>query len=249
MSTAGRPLEGRVALVTGAGQRLGRAIAEGLGKLGADVAVHFHTSGQGAEEVAARIRADGNRARAVTADLADPAAIQPLLETIGQFLGPVSILVNSAGILQRADFLDTSPELLERLWAVNVRAPFLLGQAAAAGMAKAGRGDIVNVLDVAGVAHTWRHHAAYAMTRAALASLTRSTALELAPRVRVNAIAPGLVLPPDDLGAELREVLASNIPAGGFGSPADVVDTVAFLVAGPRFITGQVLVVDGGRSL
>jgi pteridine reductase len=247
--SSGRPLSGRVALVTGAGQRLGRAIAEGLGKLGADVAVHFHTSVRGADEVVARIQADGNRAVAVKADLADPSAATAMIQAAEKALGPVTILINSAGIVQKADFLDTSPALLEALWAVNVRAPFLLSQAAAERMMSLGQGDIVNVLDVAGVSHTWRHHSAYAMTRAALASVTRSTALELAPTIRVNAVAPGVVLPPDDLAAELREVLAAHIPVGRFGSPSDVVETVNFLVAGPRFITGQVLTVDGGRSL
>jgi pteridine reductase len=247
--SAARPLAGRVALVTGAGQRLGRAIAEGLGRIGADVAVHFHHSVAGAREAVAAIAVEGNRAKAFSADLLDPSAIAPLVAAVEAELGPVSVLVNSAGLLERADFRDTSPELLERLWAINVRAPFLLTQQIARKLGPKAPGDVVNVLDVAGVLQTWRHHSAYAMTRSALASLTRSLALELAPWVRVNTVAPGVVLPPDDLAADLRNVLEANIPAGRFGSPLDVVEAVNFLVAGPRFITGQTLAVDGGRSL
>ncbi|MEW6433763.1 MAG: SDR family oxidoreductase [Myxococcota bacterium] len=244
-----RPLSGKVALVTGAGRRLGRAIAEGLGALGADVAVHFHASGDGAQAAAERISVDGNRAELFQADLSDAAAIDPLVAAVEAALGPLAVLVNSAALYERHDFLETPLDAVDRQWALNVRAPFLLTQAVARRMRTRGGGDVVNVLDIGGGANVWRHDSAYTMTKAALASLTKSLALELAPDIRVNGVAPGTVLPPEGLTEAAREALRGRIPAGDFGQPGDVVAAVQFLVTGPRFITGQVLAVDGGRSL
>jgi pteridine reductase len=245
-----RPLSGRLALVTGAGQRLGRAIAEGLAGLGADVAVHYHASREGADEAVARIRLDGNRAEAFLADLRRPETLAPLVEAVERALGPISVLVNSAGTFERADFVETSPELLERQWALNTRAPYLLTQAVARKMlARGGRADVVNVLDIGGVFQTWRHFSAYTMTKAAMAELTRALALELAPKIRVNAVAPGTVLPAGSVSSEERAALEARIPQGHFGTPADVVAAVGLLLTGPSFMTGQVIAVDGGRSL
>jgi pteridine reductase len=242
-------LSGKVALVTGAGQRLGRAIAEGLGALGADVAVHFHTSKDGAAAAAERIRVDGNRAQPFQADLSDPAAIEPLVTQVEAALGPIGVLVNSAALYERHDFFDTPLASVDRQWALNVRAPYLLTQAVAKRLRARGGGDVVNVLDIGGSANVWRHASAYTMTRAALTCLTKSLALELAPDIRVNGVAPGTVLPPEGLPEATRQALRAKIPAGDFGQPSDVVAAVQFLLTGPRFITGQVLAVDGGRSL
>ncbi|MEW5739147.1 MAG: SDR family oxidoreductase [Myxococcota bacterium] len=244
-----RPLAEKVALVTGAGQRLGRAIAEGLAALGADVAVHFHASREGAEAAAERIRVDGNRAELFQADLSRAEAHAPLVAAVEKALGPIAVLVNSSALYERHDFLDTPLDALDRQWAVNVRAPFLLTQAVARGMRARGVGDVVNVLDIGGALNVWRHYSAYTMTKAALTSLTRSLALELAPQIRVNGVAPGTVLPPENLSFETREELRAKIPARTFGAPSDVVGAVQFLVTGPRFITGQIIAVDGGRHL
>jgi pteridine reductase len=244
-----RPLEGKVALVTGGGQRLGRAIAEGLAQAGADVAVHYHGSEEGARQAVATIRAGGNRSEVFRADLTRPEASEPLVEAVERALGPVAILVNSAANFHRAPFLGTTPEQLEASWALNARAPFLLTQAVARRMVRRGGGDVVNVLDVGGARMAWRNYAAYGMSKAALAHLTEVLALELAPSIRVNGGAPGTVLPPEDMDAATLERLRARIPQGRFGSPADVVEAVRFLVAGPRFITGQILAVDGGRSV
>ncbi|MCC6334955.1 MAG: SDR family oxidoreductase [Myxococcales bacterium] len=244
-----RPLSGKVALVTGGGHRLGRAIAEGLGALGADVAVHFHASKEGALAAAQRVQVDGNRAQVFQADLSSAEAIELLVAQVEQALGPIAVLVNSAALYERHDFLDTPRDALERQWALNARAPFLLTQAVARGMRARGGGDVVNVVDIGGAFNVWRHYSAYTMTKAALTSLTHSLALELAPQIRVNAVAPGTVLPPQELDEATREALRAKIPAGEFGAPADVVAAVQFLVTGPRFITGQVLAVDGGRHL
>jgi len=139
--------------------------------------------------------------------------------------------------------------VLERQWAINARGPYLLTQAVARRMLARGSGDVVNVLDIGGVLQPWRHYSAYCMTKAALAELTRCLALELAPAIRVNGVAPGAVLPPESMGADAREALRAHVPQQRFGGAEDLARTVLFLLTGPSFITGQIVAVDGGRSL
>lgn len=245
----GRPLTGKVALVTGAGTRLGRAIAEHLGRLGADVALHHHGSAEGARAAATAIGVDGNRAETFQADLSKDAEVTSLAEAAEAKLGPVSVLVNSAAIYLRHDFFETPLAALDSQWALNARAPYLLSQAVGRKMLQRGGGDIINIVDIGGAFNAWRHYSAYAMTKAALAALTRSLAVELAPKIRVNAVAPGTVLPPTHLSPDELEKLKAKIPAQRFGSPEDIVKTVGFLLTGPSFVTGQIIAVDGGRNL
>ncbi len=244
-----RKLAGKVALVTGGGVRLGRALAEGLGRAGADVAVHYHGSRAGAEEAVAAIRATGSRAHAFQADLTRTETLAPLVEQVERELGPLSILVNSAARFDRAAFEETPESILEANWALNARAPYLLSQHVARGMKARGGGDIINIVDIGGAFMAWRNYSAYGMSKAALAHLTRCLALELAPAIRVNGVAPGAVLPPEDMTPEFLEVLRERIPQKRFGAPVDIVETVLFLLTGPGFITGQILPVDGGRTL
>lgn len=244
-----RPLEGRVVLVTGAGVRVGKAIALALGEAGAVVAVHHHASADGASQTVQRLVASGRRAQAFRADLSQPSEIQSLVDEVEARLGPLHALVNSAALFERADFLQTPLEVLDRQWAVNTRGPYLLSQAAARRMLPRGEGHLVNVVDIGGVFDPWRHYSAYCMTKAALAMLTRCLALELAPAIRVNAVAPGTVLPPESLDPQALETLRRKIPLGRFGSAEDVADVVRYLLTGPGFITGQIWAVDGGRSL
>jgi pteridine reductase len=244
-----RPLDGKVVLVTGAGVRLGRALAEGLGRAGASIAVHYHASSAGADETLRALRAEGVPGEKFQADLSRPGAVEELVAQVEAQLGSLDALVNSAALFDRADFLDTPLETLDRLWAVNARGPFALTQAAARRMVARGGGDVVNVLDIGGALVPWAHYSAYCMSKAALAMLTRCLALELAPAVRVNGVAPGTVVPPEDMDEETLASIRCRIPQGRFGAPDDVVQAVRFLLTGPRFITGQILAVDGGRSL
>ncbi len=244
-----RSLEGKVVLVTGAGVRVGRALAEGLGRAGATIAAHFHHSEAGVDETLEAVRIDGNRAEKFQADLSDPKQAESLVERVEAELGPIAALVNSAALFERAPFLETPVELLDRQWAVNARGPYVLTQAVARRMVARGGGDVVNILDIGGVLNAWAAYSAYCMSKAALGVLTECLAIELAPHVRVNGVAPGTVLPPDDMGSEVLAGLKSRIPQQRFGAPEDIVETVLFLLTGPRFITGQIVAVDGGRSL
>jgi pteridine reductase len=244
-----RSLENKVVLVTGAGIRVGRAIAEGLGAAGADVALHCHHSQEGAREVQKALQAQGLRAEVFPADLGDAAQIEPMVERVEKTLGPLSAVVNNAAIFQKERFVDTPLQMLDDQWRLNARAPFLVAQACARRMLERGQGDIVNIIDVGGAFRPWRGYSAYGMTKAALKSLTECLAIELAPTIRVNAVAPGTVLVPEGYDEAARANLAARTPAKRLGSPQDVFEAVLFLLTGPRYMTGQMLTVDGGGHL
>jgi len=240
-------LEGRVALVTGGGIRIGRAVVQALAAGGATVAVHHHASVTAAAALVQELTAKGRQARAFAADLTDDSQLEGLVREVESALGPVSVLVNSAASFTRADLLDTTPAMLDAEWRLNARAPFLLTRAVARGMVARKEGAVVNVLDTGGALVPRPHYAAYGMTKAALRMLTETLAVELAPHVRVNGVAPGTILPPESMSEAERERLRSRIPLQRFGRPEEVAETVRFLVTGPAFITGQIIAVDGGR--
>lgn len=240
-------LAGRVALVTGAGRRLGRAIAEGLAARGMTVALHHHASAAGAEAAAAAIVSAGGRAATFAADLADPAAARALPAAVAGRFGRLDVLVNSAGIMERWTLEETTPEAWDRIFAINARAPFFCAQGAAPFLRAAG-GAIVNLGDVGGL-EPWPAYGAYCASKAAVGMLTQVLARALAPEVRVNAIAPGAVLVPDEWDQEAREHLARTTPLRRLGAPDDVVRALLYLLEGGDYVTGQLLVVDGGRLI
>ena len=239
-------LQGRVALVTGAGRRLGRAIAVALGRRGARVAVHFNDASTGAEETAAMIRAAGGDARTFGADLSDAAAAGALVNTVADAFGAFDVLINSAGIMERHPVSEVTPEMWDRTFAINLRSQFFTSQAAAPRMPDRG-GVIVNMADLAGF-EAWTAYVAHSVSKAGVVALTRALAHALAPRVRVNAIAPGAVLLPEHWDKAQADHLIATTPLKHLGSPDDVVRTVEFLIDS-EYITGETVIVDGGRHV
>ena len=242
MSTPAR----RVALVTGGGVRIGRAIALGLAESGYDLVLGYNTSGTGAEEVAEAAREFGRRARTVQADLSGESGALRLGAAAADTFGRLDLLVNSASGFAAGDLLEVTADEWDAVMALNLRAPFLLVRETA-GLLRAARGSVVNIADLAGL-RPWTSHPHHSVSKAALLHLTKVMARRLAPEVRVNAIAPGVVLPPDDYSEARVERLRRTVPLGRIGSPDDVVAAVRFL-AGAEYVTGEVVVVDGGAGL
>ena len=240
-------LLGKVALVTGGGIRVGRAIAIALGRAGADVAVHFRTSRQEAESAAAEIRAEGRRATVIAGDLARPEDCRRVVRDSIAALGSLDFLVHSASNFHRASLDATDEALWDSAMNVNARAGFLLAREAAPTLRER-HGRIVLVSDFLAESPA-RNYVAHSVSKTAVEGLVRALAVELAPEVPVNGIAPGTVLPPEGTTPAEVERLARRVPAKRIGSPDDVAATVVFLCSGPAFITGQVIRVDGGRSI
>jgi pteridine reductase len=241
------PLSGRAALVTGAGVRLGRSIALALGEAGAHVAVHYRTSDHDAEVVAAALRAMGRRAVPLAADLADPSACRAVVRSAIEAFGGLDLLVHSAANFHRAPLAETTEALWNDAMNVNARSACLMAREAAASL-RSRRGRVVLVSDLLATAPV-RNYAAHAISKAAVEGLVRALAVELAPEVSVNGVAPGTVLVPEGTPPELAAKWAREAPLERNGDPSDVASAVLFLCGGPSFITGQILRVDGGKSL
>lgn len=234
----------RTALVTGAGRRLGQAIAVALGARGFHVMVHYHASDRGARETVGIIEGAGGRATAVQGDLRAPASIDALVAASLAPTGTLDALVNSAAEMVRTPVGEVSVAQWDALMDLNLRAPFLLAQAAAPHLRRA-RGCIVNLVDIA-AEETWPAYIPYSITKAGVAHMTRALARALAPEVRVNGVAPGAVQLPDDFDDSTARRLAGTTPLQRLGAPGDVVGAVLYLLdAG--YVTGQVIAVDGGR--
>jgi len=238
-------LAGRKALITGAADRLGRATALALAAAGADIVIHYHRSRRKAEATAAEISRLGRKAWTVKADLADDAQARKLVaHAVKLARGPLDILVNSASIFPICRLADMTSEDLALNMQVNALSPLALARDFAA---QDKPGDIINFLDCR-IGDYDPAHVAYLLSKQALAGLTRMMALEFAPRIRVNAVAPGLILPPPGQSQEYLERLVSTNPLKRHGNPADITEAVLFLLRSP-FVTGQVIYIDGGRHL
>jgi pteridine reductase len=245
----GATLDGKVALVTGAARRIGAAIARRLHAAGASVVIHY----RGAEAEAAKLEAELNAARAgsalkLKAELLAPIAPRALVGGAVDRFGRLDLLVNNASAFYPTALGEIEPAHWDDLVGSNLKAPMFLSQEAAPRLAKA-HGAIVNVVDI----HAERPlagYAVYSIAKAGLAALTRSLALELAPAVRVNGVAPGAIAWPEDgqFDPAERSRIVATTPLGRIGSPEDIAQAVEFLACAP-FVTGQILAVDGGRSL
>ena len=239
-------LAGRVALVTGAGRRVGRALAVALGARGMRVVVHYHGSQAGAEETARLIRDGGGMASIARADLTDVADAERLVDATVAGSGTLDVLVNSAAVMLRTPLGETTTAEWDAMFALNLRAPYFLSQRAAPALRSA-RGCIVNIADLAAF-ETWPAYVPHGLTKAAVVQMTRALARVLAPEVRVNAVAPGVVLLPKGWTDTDAERLRSTTPLARLGTPEDVAAAMLYLIDAD-FVTGEVITVDGGRHV
>ena len=237
--------QGKTAVVTGAARRIGRAISTALGEAGANVVIHDHQSLRGeCENLCDEMDRLGVKTWIVTADFEDPADSASVIGRAQKAAGNIDILVNSAAVFQGDTLRDADFKNLMHHMRVNAWAPLILSREFAR---VAPRGKIINLLDTRISGYDWKH-VSYILSKHALHILTKMTALEFAPGITVNAVAPGLILPPPGKDMSYLEELAATVPLKRHGGPPDIVDAVLFLLRS-EFITGQVIYVDGGRHL
>jgi NAD(P)-dependent dehydrogenase (short-subunit alcohol dehydrogenase family) len=235
-----------LAVITGAAQRIGRVVALELARQGFAIGLHFHHSAQAADETAAEAAALNVPVYPLSADLTDPFQVQGLFTRVALLPHPLRVLVNSAGVMPRGSLREMLVEEWDAAMDLNLRAPWLCARAAAPLMAQGG-GVIVNISD-SGAQKAWTNYGAYIISKAGLETLTRLLAKDLAPAVRVNAIAPGLILPSVDVPPETWTRLVERLPLKAAGTPEDVARAVMYFIQNP-YVTGQVLAVDGGYQL
>ena len=236
-------LIGKTVLVTGAARRVGKMFALACGRAGADVILHHGHSPEEAESLRDEIASFGRSAWALTCDLSQPDSVSQLITQANE-ISPLYALVNSASIFENLSFQETSLEDWEKHFAINLTAPFLLSQAFAK---QTTHGRIVNILD-------WRalrpgaDHFPYTITKSALAAMTKSLAVTLAPNIIVNGLALGAILPPAD-SPSAKDKIIENVPAQRWAEANEVEEALLFLLTGPAYITGEIIHVDGGRHL
>src|SRR5271168_4208194 len=235
----------RVALVTGAGKRLGRAVALRLAAEGCDLVIHYRSSEGEARDVVSEVEKLGRRALAVSADLGQLGEIKNLLAQTAQHFGRLDILINSAANFFETPFALTTEAEWNRALDSNLKAPFFCAQAAVP-LLKSSRGVIINFADVGGILG-WPGFIPHSISKAGVIMLTRTLAKELAPEVRVNAIAPGTITMPGD-PPEWEADFVKLAPLQRTGTPSDIADAVIYLIQA-KFMTGHTLVLDGGRKL
>lgn len=239
-------LSGMSALVTGGAHRLGRAIALALGQAGAHVVVHYHSSAEQAEETVAALHALGVQAAAIRGNLANTAEAEAVVDAAVAQFGGLGVLVNNAGIWGATPLGTVTVERWDELIATNLRAAFFTTQRAAPHL-RAAHGAVINIADV-GVLRPWKNYTPYLVSKGGVVTLTEALAKDLAPEVRVNAIAPGPVLLPNDWDEAKAEQTAKTVLLKRLGSAEDVAQAVIYL-ATADYVTGVTLPVDGGQRL
>lgn len=241
-------VQGKVALITGSGVRVGREIALALAGRGMNIAIHYNASAGGAEETVTVAKGLGIEAEAFRCDLSDVSAIPSLIERVAERWGRLDALVNSAAIFPRTSWEEIDEAAWDRAIAVNLKAPFFTSWHAAPLLRADGGGKIVNIADWAGM-RPYRNYLPYLVSKGGVITMTKAMAKELAPDVTVNAIAPGPVLLPEEMDEAAVERIREATLLKRLGSPADVANSVVYLVEMTDFVTGHVLVVDGGRLI
>jgi pteridine reductase len=227
---------------------VGRGIVERLAKAGFDVAFTYRHSQREADELVQAVRALGRRAEAIHADLTQmQQAADEIGRVVEQRFGRLDVLVNNASIYQPGSLQSASLEQMREAWAIHVEAPLLLCRQFQRQL-RQHRGQVINMVDLL-AERPWPEYLAYCASKAALANLTLSLAREMAPEVTVNGIAPGVVEWPDDYPEDERQRYLKRVPLGRAGTPRDVAELVLFLCTGGSYITGQILRLDGGKSI
>lgn len=247
--TAPRSLAGQTALVTGAARRVGAHVVRALHAAGANVMIHCHRSLEDAQRLVEELeRARHGGAELVVADLCDTARLPQLIARTCERFGGLNLLVNNASSFYATPLGSITPQQWNDLVGTNLQAPLFLAQAAAAPLRES-HGSLINIVDIHGL-RPLRGYAVYCAAKAGLIMLTRALARELAPEVRVNGIAPGAILWPEaGMDAERKQKILAQIPLQRTGMPEDIARTVLFFAADAPFVTGQILAVDGGRSI
>lgn len=242
-------LDDKVVLVTGSARRIGAAIASRLHAAGANVVIHFRGSAKDAEALAARLNESReNSAMSMQADLLDPAAAPRLIASVLDWRGHLDVLVNSASTFYATPLGEITEQHWDDLIGSNLKAPLFLSQAAAPALRQS-RGTIVNIVDIH-AQRPLRDHLIYGPAKAGLAMLTRSLAKDLAPEVRVNGVAPGAILwPESEMTESTKASIIDQIPLARGGDPDDIAGCVLYLVRDANYVTGQIIAVDGGRSI
>ena len=234
-------------LVTGAGRRIGRAIALGLGRDGHAIAVHYRASADEAKSVAGEIVEAGGRAVALKADLTCEDEVKRLIGAAADALGPVDCLINNASVFENDAVGTATRESWDAHMETNLRAPFVLTQTLAAALPAKAHGNVINILDER-VRNLTPHFISYTLSKAGLWTLTRTLALALAPRIRVNAVGPGPILPSPRQTQAQFDRQATMMPLGQGSTPEEICDAVRFILAAPA-MTGQMIALDGGQHL
>jgi NAD(P)-dependent dehydrogenase (short-subunit alcohol dehydrogenase family) len=243
-----QPLRDQVALVTGGGKRIGRAIALALARAGADVIVNYRESREGALATVREMAARGVCALAIRADVSRPRQVATMFRAVEKRFGRLDLLVNNAGTFFGGSWDQLTEKDWDRILGINLKGPFFCAQAAARLMLRQGRGNIINISSLGGL-QAWPNYMHYCASKAALISLTRSLAKALAPRIRVNSIAPGTILFPDEKrDATIKKIIRAT-PLRKAGAAQDIAEMVLYLATRSDFITGQLFVVDGGKSI
>ncbi len=237
-----------MALVTGAGRRIGRVIALTLGGAGAKVVVHYHESRPGAEATVRAIRAQGGEAVALHADVSSPAQVSAMFRVVERRFRRLDLLVNNAAVFFPRRWDQLAGKDWDRILGVNLKGTFFCAQAAARLMQRQEGGRIINISSLGGLL-AWPDYLHYCSSKAAVIMLTRCLAKALAPTIRVNSIAPGTILMGDEKPSPALERAVRRAPLQRAGSPEDIAEMVLFLATSGDFITGQVFAVDGGQSI
>lgn len=240
-------IKGKVALVTGGAIRVGKAITMMLAQNGADIIVNYFSSATAADETVAEAQALGVRARAIHCDVSDWMQVKQMAATIIDEFGGVDIIVNSASLFEQTPFPTEDISAWQRVTGISIDGPFFVCNTLVPSMLQRGGGAIVNIVDLS-VWNPWPNFAAHGVSKAALWALTQQLALELAPKIRVNAVAPGPVMPPPNYGKEFEKQAAEGTLLGHWGKPEDVAFAVRYLLEAD-YVTADVILVDGGERI